>query len=351
MHLTRLRHRSSRANSGSACLEQLTGVTARCATLGCIASARYTRHDPHAPHIRATLARPTRGCAIGAAFGARRLDPYGQAVARQPRRAALSTHSLSTWPLPPGCTRRRLWRRGEPRSTSWNRSGCGCAFVDYDNDGWMDIFLLRGTRLDGAPPGATNRLYKNNRDGTFTDVTEQAGLRAVGWASGVCVGDYNNDGFEDLFCTNFGQNILYRNNGDGTFTDVTKAAGLLERPAAMGRGMHLPGLQPRRTPRSVRLQLHPILVRARARSRGEQQLSLERDSRRMRTARAADGTTFPVPKQRRWNVHRRQPAGRHRSGDTKLRHDRGGGGSGRRRVAGHLRCLRFDPQPAVHEQP
>ena len=105
-------------------------------------------------------------------------------------------------------------------------TGCGCAFIDYDNDGWIDIFLLSGTRLDGDPPGATNRLYKNNRDGTFTDVTEKAGLKAVGWASGVCIGDYNNDGFEDIFCTYFGQNRLYRNNGDGTFTDVTKTAGL-----------------------------------------------------------------------------------------------------------------------------
>ncbi len=107
-------------------------------------------------------------------------------------------------------------------------NGCGCAFIDYDNDGWMDIFLLSGTRLEGDPPEATNRLYRNNRDGTFTDVTEKAGLRAVGWANGVCVGDYNNDGFEDLFCTYFGQNRLYRNNGDGTFTDVTQSAGLLQ---------------------------------------------------------------------------------------------------------------------------
>ena len=105
-------------------------------------------------------------------------------------------------------------------------TGCGCAFIDYDNDGWIDIFVLSGTRLDGDPPGATNRLYKNNRDGTFIDVTEKAGLKAVGWASGVCIGDYNNDGFEDIFCTYFGQNRLYRNNGDGTFTEVTKAAGL-----------------------------------------------------------------------------------------------------------------------------
>ena len=114
--------------------------------------------------------------------------------------------------------------------------GCGCAFIDYDNDGWMDIFLLSGTKLDGPPAGATNRLYKNNRDGSFVDVTDKAGLRDVGWASAVCVGDYNNDGFEDLFITYFGQNKLYRNNGDGTFTDVTKAAGLLSELPRWGAG-------------------------------------------------------------------------------------------------------------------
>lgn len=115
-------------------------------------------------------------------------------------------------------------------------TGCGCAFIDYDNDGWVDVFLLSGTRLDGDPPGATNRLYKNNRDGTFTDVTEKAGLKAVGWASGVCIGDYNNDGFEDIFCTYFGQNRLYRNNGDGTFTDTTKAVGLWNEQPRWGAG-------------------------------------------------------------------------------------------------------------------
>ena len=78
--------------------------------------------------------------------------------------------------------------------------GCGCAFFDFDNDGWLDIFLLSGTRLADAPAGASNRLFKNNRDGTFTDVTEQCGTYCkTGWACGVCVGDYNNDGFEDLF--------------------------------------------------------------------------------------------------------------------------------------------------------
>jgi len=115
-------------------------------------------------------------------------------------------------------------------------TGCGCAFIDYDNDGWMDLFVLCGTRLGGAPVGTTNRLYKNNRDGTFTDVTEKAGLRSLGWACGVCVGDYNNDGFDDIFCTNFGQNVLYRNNGDGTFTDMTKPAGLWSDQQRFGAG-------------------------------------------------------------------------------------------------------------------
>jgi enediyne biosynthesis protein E4 len=115
-------------------------------------------------------------------------------------------------------------------------TGCGCAFVDYDNDGWMDIFLLSGTRLSGNPAGATNRLYKNNRDGTFTDVTEKAGMESIGWASGVCIGDYNNDGFEDIFFTSYGQNHLYRNNGDGTFTDVTKAVGLWNEQPRWGAG-------------------------------------------------------------------------------------------------------------------
>jgi hypothetical protein len=120
--------------------------------------------------------------------------------------------------------------------------GCGAAFIDYDNDGWMDIFLLSGTTLDAGkldpdgPKDATNRLYHNNRDGTFTDVTEKAGLRRTGWASAVTVGDYNNDGNEDIFITYWGQNVLYRNNGDGTFTDVTKEAGLLHEGTRWGSG-------------------------------------------------------------------------------------------------------------------
>ncbi|HEY0797074.1 MAG TPA: CRTAC1 family protein [Acidisarcina sp.] len=135
-----------------------------------------------------------------------------------------------------GLTQPVIYGKPDNKDYILEATGCGCAFFDYDNDGWIDIFLLSGTRLAGAPPGATNRLYKNNRDGTFTDVTEKSGLQDVGWACGVCVGDYNNDGFEDLFCTYFGQNKLYRNNGDGTFTDVTKAAGLSNDVPRWGAG-------------------------------------------------------------------------------------------------------------------
>jgi len=114
--------------------------------------------------------------------------------------------------------------------------GCGCAFFDYDNDGWLDIFLLSGTQFTDSPSGTSNRLFKNNRDGTFTDVTDKAGLLKTGWACGVCVGDYNNDGFEDLFVTYWGQNVLYRNNGDGTFADVTREARLVDPAQRWGSG-------------------------------------------------------------------------------------------------------------------
>ncbi|HOK46096.1 MAG TPA: CRTAC1 family protein, partial [Bryobacteraceae bacterium] len=113
---------------------------------------------------------------------------------------------------------------------------CGVAFFDFDNDGWLDIFILSGSRYGDPPADASNRLYKNNRDGTFTDVTEKAGLFRTGYFYGVTVGDYNNDGYEDLFVTGWGQNVLYRNNGDGTFTDVTKEAGLLNAAPRFGSG-------------------------------------------------------------------------------------------------------------------
>ena len=114
-------------------------------------------------------------------------------------------------------------------------NGAGVALVDYDNDGWLDALVLSGSRLaDGErraavfPAGQepTNRLYRNRRDGSFADVTDETGLRRTGWASGVCAGDYDNDGWLDLFITYYGQNVLYHNEQGRSFRDATSLAGV-----------------------------------------------------------------------------------------------------------------------------
>ncbi|HEY9231367.1 MAG TPA: VCBS repeat-containing protein, partial [Blastocatellia bacterium] len=117
-------------------------------------------------------------------------------------------------------------------------NGCGVAFLDYDNDGWMDILLLNGTRLEGFPAGRapTLKLYHNNRNGTFSDVSNGSGLTGTGWASAVTIGDYDNDGNDDLFITYYGQNILYHNDGRGRFSDVTAKAGLATKGTRWGSG-------------------------------------------------------------------------------------------------------------------
>ena len=106
--------------------------------------------------------------------------------------------------------------------------GPGVAFLDYDNDGWMDVYIVNSGPSDFFTPKAPlrNALYRNNRDGTFTDVTEKAGVAGGTFGMGVAVGDYDNDGYPDLLVTAYGRCILYRNNGNGTFTDVTEKAGL-----------------------------------------------------------------------------------------------------------------------------
>jgi len=117
-------------------------------------------------------------------------------------------------------------------------TGCGVAFYDFDNDGWLDIFLVNGSRLEGFAAGQapSSYLFKNNRDGTFTDITQKAGLTHSGWGQGVCIGDYDNDGFEDLFVSYFGKNVLYRNRGDGTFLDVSEKAGVAGNPKRWNTG-------------------------------------------------------------------------------------------------------------------
>jgi enediyne biosynthesis protein E4 len=117
-------------------------------------------------------------------------------------------------------------------------TGSGVAFFDYDNDGWPDIFLVNGTTLEGFPNGRqpTSHIYHNNRDGTFTDVTQKAHVTLTGWGQGICAGDYDNDGWVDLYITFWGHNVLLHNNGDGTFTDVTKQAGLWHDDVRWGTG-------------------------------------------------------------------------------------------------------------------
>jgi len=155
--------------------------------------------------------------------------------------AAAQPHSAPTTPPPPSpkinfvdiAERAGLTAKTEDGGDRTKRyiietTGSGAAFFDFDNDGWPDIFLANGSRLEGFPKGQepTSHLYRNNHDGTFTDVTRKAGVGLVGWGQGVCAGDYDNDGFVDLFVTFWGHDVLLHNNGDGTFTDVTRKAGL-----------------------------------------------------------------------------------------------------------------------------
>ncbi len=116
-------------------------------------------------------------------------------------------------------------------------TGTGVAIFDYDNDGWPDIFLVNGTTLEGFPAATapTNHLYRNNHNGTFTDVTAKAGLMATGWGQGVCAGDYDNDGWEDLYVTYYGKNRLYHNQ-EGVFTEVAEGSGVAGTGKAWGTG-------------------------------------------------------------------------------------------------------------------
>src|SRR2546423_7576206 len=116
-----------------------------------------------------------------------------------------------------GLTMRNVFGGVDSKKYIIETTGTGIAIFDYDNDGWPDIFVVNGTQLQGFPSGnaPTNHLYRNNHGGTFADITERARLSHTGWGQGVCVGDYDNDGWEDLYVTYYGKNILYHNDGDG----------------------------------------------------------------------------------------------------------------------------------------
>ncbi len=136
-----------------------------------------------------------------------------------------------------GLTMTNVFGGKESKKYIIETTGTGVAIFDYDNDGWPDIFLVNGTTLEGFPAGAgpSNHLYRNNHDGTFTDVTTKAGLTATGWGQGVCVGDYDNNGWEDLYVTYYGENRLYHNQ-DGVFTNVADQSGVAGTGKAWGTG-------------------------------------------------------------------------------------------------------------------
>ena len=128
-----------------------------------------------------------------------------------------------------GLTAPNVWGGVEMKRYIIEAKGSGLGFIDYDNDGWIDIYVTNGVRFDETYTPETapiSHLYKNNRDGTFTDVTAEAGVGRTGWQTGVCVGDYDNDGWDDLYAGFWGHSVLFRNKGDGTFEDVTKESGL-----------------------------------------------------------------------------------------------------------------------------
>ncbi|PYV14445.1 MAG: CRTAC1 family protein [Acidobacteria bacterium] len=164
------------------------------------------------------------GLASRTAFGG---SPPKSAASRLPAQAG----GTPTFELVPPSSSGITWTHSNGRSEEMylpETTGAGCAFFDYDNDGWLDIYLVNSGKCDfyKPQPALRNALYHNNRDGTFTDVTDKAGVGGGGYGQGVAIGDYDGDGFPDIYLTQYGQCVLYRNNGNGTFTDVTEKAGV-----------------------------------------------------------------------------------------------------------------------------
>jgi hypothetical protein len=167
-----------------------------------------------------------------------------QPAPRQPPASATSAHKsapsvaeFSDVAAKAGLTAINVFGGEKTKKFIIETTGTGVAIFDYDNDGWPDIFVVNGTTLEGFSPGQapSNHLYHNNHDGTFTDVTAKAGLLASGWGQGVCVGDYDNDGWEDLYVTYYGKNRLYHND-HGVFTEVAEKSGVAGSGKAWGSG-------------------------------------------------------------------------------------------------------------------
>ena len=209
---------------------------------------------------------------------------------------------------------RNVSGRPEDKQFLLEEMGCGAAFFDYDNDGWLDIFLVNADTLDSGARASrpTCYLFHNNGDGTFTDVTAKAGLTHSGWGQACCVGDYDNDGYDDLFVTYWGRNVLYHNNGDGTFTDVSEKAGVAGTADALGRRLRVSRLRPRWSSRSVRRQLREFRSGDGAASWPGGLLQLQRHPGAVRTAGVCRRDQSSVSQPRRRHVSRRLGSVRHR---------------------------------------
>jgi len=159
------------------------------------------------------------------------------ATERQPRPAA-PVFSFVNTAREAGLTAITVYGGKDTNKFLLETTGCGVAVLDIDNDGWLDLFIVNGSVLEGFPSGQVpvGHLYRNRRDGTFEDVTAKSGIVQTGWGQAACSGDYDNDGADDLFVTSWGQNHLYRNRGDGTFEDVTVGAGLQTKKPRWGAG-------------------------------------------------------------------------------------------------------------------
>ena len=158
-------------------------------------------------------------------------------VSQQPKAAPTPIANFIDVAEKTGLTMQEIFGGIDTKKYIIETTGTGVAIFDYDNDGWPDIFLVNGTRLEAKASGnaPSNRLYRNNHDGTFSDVTARAGLTATGWGQGVCVGDYDNDGWEDLYITYYGKNRLYHNR-DGVFAEIGEKAGVAGSGKAWGTG-------------------------------------------------------------------------------------------------------------------
>ena len=165
-------------------------------------------------------------------------------------------------------------------------TGCGVAFYDFDHDDWLDLFLVNGTRLEGFSKGEEpiSRLFKNNRDGTFTDITAKSGMTRSGWGQGCCVGDYDNDGLDDLFVSYYGQNILYQEQRRRHLHRCHRQGWPHADQNPLELRLRLPRLRSRRPPRPLRRQLHRLRHQDRSIPRGRR-LRLQRHPGRLRAAR------------------------------------------------------------------